>query len=44
MVVLKNIVDLIKINLNEIKPNIELGTVNPYLILKIKSKKEIVFE
>ncbi len=34
----------IKKNLNEIKPNIELGTVNPYLILKIKSKKEIVFE
>ena len=34
----------IKKKLNEPKPNIDLGTVNPYLILKIKSKKEIIFE
>ncbi len=34
----------IKKNINEKKINIELGTVNPYLILKINSKKEIIFE
>ncbi len=34
----------IKKNNKETKPNIDLGTVNPYLILKINSKKEIVFE
>lgn len=34
----------IKKNTNENKTNIDFGTVNPYLILKIKSKKEIVFE
>ncbi len=34
----------LKENINKKDVNIELGTVNPYLILKINSKKEIVFE
>ena len=34
----------IKKNVNIKKTDIDQGTVNPYLILKINSKKEIVFE
>ena len=39
----KNIIISIKTNPNENKPKIELTTVNPYVIIKIKSKKEILF-
>jgi predicted RNase H-like nuclease len=38
------IVVSIKENSNKTPVNIELGTVNPYMILKINSKKEIVFK
>lgn len=37
------IIVTIKKGASEKKVNIELGTVNPYLILKINSKKDIVF-
>lgn len=38
------IVITIKENPNKIPVDIDLGTVNPYMILKINSKKEIVFK
>lgn len=39
-----NIVVKLKESLNKKPVDIELGTVNPYLILKINSKKEIIFK
>ncbi len=39
-----NIIVKLKDNLKNKQVDIEQGTVNPYLILKINSKKEIIFE
>ncbi len=39
-----NIIVKLKENTNNKPVDIELGTVNPYLILKINSKKEIIFK